>query len=91
MRKTRVVVGMSGGVAQSRAAAFAFAKFPVFGYRLDVKATAPKLSKAAGHQAWERLRQAGKDPWPQLSAKQVLDTLRGPIELSLKKPHAHRH
>jgi len=56
-----------------------------------VKATATKPSKAAAHQAWAKLRRVGKDPWPQLSPKQVLETLRGPVELSPKKPHAHRH
>jgi hypothetical protein len=50
-----------------------------------------KETKAVVTQAWEKLRRAGKDPWPQLSTKQLLETFRGRVELPPKKIHAHRH
>jgi len=40
-----------------------------------------KATKAIAPEAWERFGKKWQDPWPGLGVEQVLDEIRGPVEL----------
>ncbi|MCX6937084.1 MAG: AbrB/MazE/SpoVT family DNA-binding domain-containing protein [Verrucomicrobia bacterium] len=50
---------------------------------LEFDETAPflKATKTIPPQAWEAFSQGWKDPWPGLTTNEVMDDLRGPVEL----------
>jgi len=50
---------------------------------LDFDEEAPylKASKAISPADWDQLRSGWKDPFPDQDARQILDELRGPVEL----------
>ena len=50
---------------------------------LDFDENAPflKASKTIAPQAWDEFGQEAKDPWAGMDISQVMDELRGPVEL----------
>ena len=50
----------------------------------DEKAPFLKASKAISPDAWEQFRAGWKDPFPRRDTRQVLDDLRGPVEVPEK-------
>lgn len=50
---------------------------------LEFDETAPflKATKTIPPQAWEEFSTGWKDPWPGLTMNEVMDDLRGPVEL----------
>ena len=50
---------------------------------LDFDETAPflKATKTIPPRAWEEFAQGWKDPWPGLTTAEVMDDLRGPVEM----------
>ncbi len=50
---------------------------------LEFDETAPflKATKTIPPQAWEEFGKGWKDPWPGLAMDEVMDDLRGPVEL----------
>ena len=50
---------------------------------LEFDETAPylKATKAIPLKAWTLFEEAWKDPWPNYSTEEVLDEIRGPVEL----------
>ena len=50
---------------------------------LEFDETAPflKATKTIPTQAWEEFGKGWKDPWPDMTMDQVMDDLRGPVEL----------
>jgi hypothetical protein len=50
---------------------------------LEFDETAPflKATKTIPPQAWEEFGKGWKDPWPDMTMDQVMDDLRGPVEL----------
>jgi AbrB family looped-hinge helix DNA binding protein len=53
------------------------------GDRLEFDEQAPflKASKAIQSKAWEKFRKGWQDPFPSMTSTQVIDQLRGPLEL----------
>jgi len=58
------------------------------GHVLEFDESAPflKATRAIDPAAWKQFGKKAKDPWPGLSSRQVLDKLRGPVELPRKSP-----
>jgi AbrB family looped-hinge helix DNA binding protein len=58
------------------------------GDRLEFDEHAPflKATKAVEPGAWERFRDAWRDPWEGQSHDEVMDELRGPVELPDESP-----
>jgi AbrB family looped-hinge helix DNA binding protein len=56
------------------------------GDRLDFDEKAPflKATKAMAPDAWERFRREWRSPFGGQSSREILDTLRGPVELPPK-------
>jgi len=52
---------------------------------LDFDANAPYLKavRVIPPEAWEALGKGWRDPWPGLAMDEVMDELRGPVELPL--------
>ncbi len=50
---------------------------------LEFDETAPflKANKIIPPQAWEEFGKGWKDPWPDMTMEQMMDDLRGPVEL----------
>ena len=50
---------------------------------LEFDETAPflKATKTIPPQAWEEFAKGWKDPWPGLTTNEVMDDLRGPVEI----------
>ena len=50
---------------------------------LDFDETAPflKATKTIPPRAWEEFDKGWKDPWPGLTTAEVMDDLRGPVEM----------
>jgi len=50
---------------------------------LEFDETAPflKATKTIPPQAWEEFAKGWKDPWPGLTTTEVMDDLRGPVEM----------
>ena len=47
----------------------------------DEKAPYLKAAKAIPPRAWTLFEEAWQDPWPNYSTEEVLDEIRGPVEL----------
>ena len=54
---------------------------------LEFDETAPylKATTAISPKAWTLFEEAWKDPWPNHSAEEILDEIRGPVELPSKE------
>ena len=52
---------------------------------LEFDETSPflKATKTIPPQAWEEFSKGWKDPWPGLTRNEVMDDLRGPVEMPL--------
>jgi AbrB family looped-hinge helix DNA binding protein len=52
---------------------------------LEFDETAPflKATKTIPAQAWEEFAKGWKEPWPGLTMNEVMDDLRGPVEMPL--------
>lgn len=60
------------------------------GDRLDFNEKAPflKATKAMAPDAWERFRREWQSPFEGQSSREIIDTLRGPVELPPKRRSA---
>ena len=47
----------------------------------DEQAPFPKAVKVIPPEAWEQFGQGASDPWAGLTVREILDELRGPVEL----------
>ncbi len=47
----------------------------------DEEASFLKATKAIAPEAWEKFGEGWEDPWPERDVKEILDELRGPVEL----------
>ena len=54
---------------------------------LEFDETAPylKATKAISPRAWTLFEEAWQDPWPDRSTEEVLDEIRGPVELPVEE------
>ncbi len=54
---------------------------------LEFDETAPylKATKAISPRAWTLFEEAWQDPWPDRSTEEVLDEIRGPVELPIEE------